>query len=75
MSATLMRNTRNEKLAPIWVIYEAYTQGCYRALKEYGKDIPLVSVDICNMDIQLIKILLIFCFNKWWTHRLTFNKF
>lgn len=36
----------------IWVAYDAYAQGCYQALKESGKDIPLVSADICNKDIQ-----------------------
>lgn len=51
MEATLMRYEEGG-IDAIWVAYDAYAQGCYQALKESGKDIPLVSVDICNMDIQ-----------------------
>lgn len=51
MEATLMRYDE-EDIDAIWVAYDAYAQGCYQALKESGKDIPLVSVDICNLDIQ-----------------------
>lgn len=51
MEATLMRY-EEEDIDAIWVAYDAYAQGCYQALKESGKRIPLVSVDICNMDIQ-----------------------
>ena len=51
MEATLMRY-REDDIDAIWVAYDAYAQGCYQALKESGKNIPLVSVDICNMDIQ-----------------------
>lgn len=36
----------------IWVAYDDYAQGCYQALKELGRDIPMVSVDICDEDIQ-----------------------
>lgn len=35
----------------IWCCYDAYAQGVYQALKECGSDIPLVSVDISNIDI------------------------
>ena len=51
MEATLMRYGEDD-IDAIWVAYDAYAQGCYQALKESGKNIPLVSVDICNMDIQ-----------------------
>lgn len=51
MEATLMRYEEDD-IDAIWVAYDAYAQGCYQALKESGKNIPLVSVDICNMDIQ-----------------------
>lgn len=51
MSATLMKY-EDEDIDAIWVAYDAYAQGCYQALKEAGRDIPLVSVDICNMDIN-----------------------
>lgn len=51
MEATLMKYDEGE-IDAVWVAYDAYAQGCYQALKESGKNIPLVSVDICNMDIQ-----------------------
>lgn len=51
MSATLMKYEEGD-IDAIWVAYDAYAQGCYQALKESGMDIPLVSVDICNMDIE-----------------------
>ena len=51
MEATLMRYGEDD-IDAIWVAYDAYAQGCYQALKESGKNIPLVSVDICNIDIQ-----------------------
>ncbi len=35
----------------IWCCYDLYANGVYRALKEGGYDIPLLSVDICNADI------------------------
>lgn len=36
----------------IWCCYDAYAQGVYQALKECGSNIPLVSIDISNIDIQ-----------------------
>lgn len=51
MSAALMKYSDGD-IDAIWVAYDAYAQGCYQALKESGRDIPLVSVDICNMDIR-----------------------
>lgn len=51
MSETLKKYNA-EDIDAIWVAYDAYAQGCYKALKESGMDIPLVSVDICNIDIQ-----------------------
>ncbi len=51
MSATLMKYKEGE-IDAVWVAYDAYAQGCYQALKESGRNIPLVSVDICNMDIN-----------------------
>ncbi len=38
----------------IWASYDAYGRGCYRALMESGKDIPLVSVDISEGDMALM---------------------
>ncbi len=37
----------------IWGVYDAYTRGAYVALSEAGRtDIPVVSVDISNQDIN-----------------------
>lgn len=36
----------------IWVAYDAYARNCYQALKESGRNIPLVSVDLCSADIE-----------------------
>ncbi len=38
----------------IWAAYDAYGRGCYRALAESGKDIPMVSVDISEGDMSLM---------------------
>lgn len=39
----------------IWVAYDLYARGCYPALKASGKQIPLVSVDICQEDVAFMK--------------------
>jgi simple sugar transport system substrate-binding protein len=51
MTATLAKYKEGD-IDAIWVTYDAYARGCYKALKESGKKIPMVSVDICNTDIQ-----------------------
>ncbi len=51
MSAALDRY-KDDEIDAVWVAYDAYARGCYQALKESGRDIPLVSVDICNTDIE-----------------------
>lgn len=51
MSATLEKYEAGD-IDAVWVAYDAYAQGCYQALRESQRNIPLVSVDICNMDIQ-----------------------
>ena len=38
----------------IWCCYDAYARGVYEALRELDSDIPMVSVDICDEDIQLM---------------------
>ena len=38
----------------IWCCYDAYARGVYQALRELDSDIPMVSVDICDEDIQLM---------------------
>ena len=39
----------------IWCCYDTYAQGVYQALKELNSDIPMVSVDICDEDIQFME--------------------
>lgn len=51
MSAAL-KKYKDGEIDAVWVAYDAYAQGCYQALKESGREIPLVSVDICNTDIS-----------------------
>jgi len=51
MTATLAKYQPGQVDA-IWVTYDAYARGCFKALQESGKNIPMVSVDICNTDIQ-----------------------
>ena len=36
----------------VWCCYDLYAQGVYEAITEGGYDIPMVSVDICNEDIE-----------------------
>ena len=42
------------KIDAIWCCYDAYAKGVYQALRELNSDIPMVSVDICDEDIQLM---------------------
>jgi len=40
----------------IWSAYDAYARGAYKALTEAGRsDIPLVSIDISNQDINFMR--------------------
>lgn len=36
----------------VWCCYDLYASGVYNALTQGGYDIPMVSVDICNADIE-----------------------
>lgn len=36
----------------VWCCYDLYAAGVYTALTQGGYDIPMVSVDICNADIE-----------------------
>ena len=38
----------------VWCCYDAYARGVYQALQELNSDIPMVSVDICDEDIELM---------------------
>ncbi len=51
MTATLTKYKPSD-IDAIWVTYDAYARGCYKAIMESGKNIPMVSVDICNTDLQ-----------------------
>ena len=53
-AATLPKYADGE-IDGIWCCYDAYAQGVYQALIEAGSDIPMVSVDICNEDIQFMQ--------------------
>lgn len=54
MTATLAKYSDDE-IDGIWCCYDAYAQGVYQALSEQGRDIPMVSVDISNEDIQFMQ--------------------
>ena len=41
-----------EAIDAIWCAYDAFAAGVYTALTQGGYDIPLVTVDICNADID-----------------------
>lgn len=53
--ATLQKYNDTEDIDGIWCCYDAYAQGVYAALVEAGSNIPMVSVDICNEDIQFMQ--------------------
>ena len=53
-AATLQKYT-DDQIDGIWCCYDAYAQGVYQALSENNRDIPMVSVDICNEDIQYMQ--------------------
>ena len=51
-AATLQKYNDIEDIDGIWCCYDAYAQGVYQALKEANSQIPMVSVDISNEDIN-----------------------
>lgn len=51
MKETLSKYNEDE-IDAIWVAYDEYARMCYKALTESGKNIPLVSVDLCSADIE-----------------------
>ncbi|MBR1660516.1 MAG: substrate-binding domain-containing protein [Oscillospiraceae bacterium] len=51
-AATLQKYNDIADIDGIWCCYDAYAQGVYQALKEAGSQIPMVSVDISNEDIN-----------------------
>ena len=50
-TATLAKYKPGE-IDAIWCCYDLYASGVYTALTQGGYDIPMVSVDICNADID-----------------------
>ena len=55
VTAATLANYTDDQIDGIWCCYDAYAQGVYQALKEGGCEIPMVSVDICNEDIQFMQ--------------------
>lgn len=51
-AATLAKYNDTADIDGIWCCYDAYAQGVYQALKEANSQIPMVSVDISNEDIN-----------------------
>lgn len=50
-TATLAKYQDGE-IDAVWCCYDLYANGVYTALTQGGYDIPMVSVDICNADID-----------------------
>lgn len=53
-TATLAKYSDDE-IDGIWCCYDAYAQGVFQALQEGNRQIPMVSVDISNEDIQAMQ--------------------
>ncbi len=47
-----LANYQPGEIDAIWCCYDLYAGGVYTALRQGGYDIPMVSVDICDADIQ-----------------------
>lgn len=50
--ADILAGYEEGEIDAIWCCYDLYARGVYAALKEINRDIPMVSVDICNADIE-----------------------
>jgi simple sugar transport system substrate-binding protein len=48
----ILSGYQGEKIDVIWCCYDLYASGVYASLTEGGYDIPMVSIDICNSDIE-----------------------
>ncbi|MCR4746356.1 MAG: substrate-binding domain-containing protein, partial [Lachnospiraceae bacterium] len=55
VTAATLQKYKDEDIDGIWCCYDAYAQGVYQALSEGNRQIPMVSVDICNEDIQFMQ--------------------
>ncbi len=52
VTAAVLAEYEEGKIDAVWCCYDLYASGVYTALTEGGYDIPMVSVDICDADID-----------------------
>ncbi len=52
ITAAALAKYQPGEIDAIWCCYDLYASGVYTALTQGGYDIPMVSVDICNADIE-----------------------
>ena len=52
VTADALSRYENGEIDAIWCCYDLYARGVYAALKAENSEIPMVSVDICNADIE-----------------------
>lgn len=52
VTTTALEKYQAGEIDAIWCCYDLYASGVYTALTQGGYDIPMVSVDICNADIE-----------------------
>jgi len=50
--ADILAGYEEGEIDAIWCCYDLYARGVYDSLKKANVDIPMVSVDICNADIE-----------------------
>ena len=49
-----LENVPADDYDAVWVAYDAYGRGVWKAMMEEGADKPMVSVDICQADIEMM---------------------
>ena len=49
-----LKNVSPDEYDAVWVAYDAYGRGVWKAMMEAGIDKPMVSVDICQADIEMM---------------------
>ena len=54
VTAAALTNYEKGEIDAIWCCYDLYARGVYTTLKEENWDVPMVSVDICNTDIEMM---------------------
>lgn len=52
ITAATLAKYQSGEIDAIWCCYDLYASGVYTALTQGGYEIPMVSVDICNADIE-----------------------